>query len=235
MADLEEIARSIEKDLLERRIIVKQTYRDLDKNQDYYLISTPEVFKKDYIFIIVSGHPEIAGVWSNTLLSEGRIEESSMESYFKAFYKENWGLVALNPHYIEDDLVGTNYFNQLGKIIEVTTPETRFGFIGFSMGGRIIYNFLNINKSLVKKVIAIAQIDPVIQSFNWDKNIINSLENRTILFASSTDQYRFGAIASTLLDISSIPVEGIHGALPSRCLESIVNFFMTQVSRFQKK
>jgi len=231
MADVEEIAKSIEKDLLERRIIVKQTYKDLDKNQDYYLISTPDVFKKKDIFVIVSGHPEIAGIWSNTLLSEGRIEESSMESYFEAFYKENWGLLALNPHYIKDDLVGTNYFNQLEKIIEITTPETRFGFIGFSMGGRIIYDFLNTNKNLVEKVIAIAQIDPVIQSFNWDKNIINSLENRTILFASSTDKYRFGTIASALLKISSIPIEGIHGALPSRCLESIINFFMTQVSK----
>jgi hypothetical protein len=231
MVDVVEIARSIEKDLIQRRVIVKQTYRDLDKNQDYYLISTPDVFKKDYIFIIVSGHPEIAGVWSNTLLSEGRIEESSMESYFKAFHKENWGLVALNPHYIEDDLVGTNYLKQLGKIIEISAPESSFGFIGFSMGGRIIYDFLNNNKSLVKKVIAIAQIDPVIQSFNWDKNTINSLENRTILFASSTDKYRFGDIASRLLKISSVPVEGIHGALPSRCLERIVNFFMTQVSK----
>jgi len=231
MVDVGEIARSVEEDLLEREIIVKQTYRDLEKNQDYYLISTPDVFEKDHIFIIVSGHPEIAGVWSNTLLSEGRIEESSMESYFKAFSKENWGLVALNPHYIEDDLIGNNYFNQLGKIIEVAPPESRFGFIGFSMGGRIIYDFLNINKRLVQKVTAIAQIDPVIQSFKWDKNIINSLENRTILFASSTDQYRFGVMASKLLEISSIPLEGIHGALPSRCLENIVKFFMTQVSK----
>ena len=231
MVDVAEIAGSIEKDLLQRKVIVKQTYRDLDKNQDYYLISTPDVFKKDYIFIIVSGHPENAGVWSNTLLSEGRIEESSMESYFKAFHKENWGLVALNPHYIEDDLVGTNYLKQLGKIIEISAPESSFGFIGFSMGGRIIYDFLNNNKSLVKKVIAIAQIDPVIQSFNWDKNTINSLENRTILFASSTDKYRFGDIASRFLKISSVPVEGIHGALPSRCLERIVNFFMTHVSK----
>ena len=139
--------------------------------------------------------------------------------------------MALNPHYIEDDLIGTNYFNQLGKIIEITPPESKFGFIGISMGGRIIYDFLNSNKSLVKKVIAIAQIDPVIQSFNWDKNTINSLENRTILFASSTDKYRFGDIASRLLKISSVPVEGIHGALPSRCLERIINFFMTQVSK----
>jgi len=46
MVQVEEIAKSIEKDLLERRIIVKHTYRDLDKNQDYYLISTPDVFKK---------------------------------------------------------------------------------------------------------------------------------------------------------------------------------------------
>ena len=87
MVDVEEVARSVEEDLLERKIIVKQTFRDLDKNQDYYLISTPDIFKKDNIFIIVSGHPEIAGIWSNTLLSEGRIEESSMDSYFKAFYK----------------------------------------------------------------------------------------------------------------------------------------------------
>ena len=152
-----------------------------------------------------------------------------MESYFKAFHKENWGLLALNPHLIEDDLVGTNYFNQLKKIINVMKPKSRFGFIGFSMGGRIIYDFLNNNKNLIKKVIAIAQIDPVIQSFNWDKEIIKFLEKRTILFASSTDQYRFGITASCILGISSIQVEGIHGILPSRCLERTVNFFRAQI------
>ncbi len=228
MTEIKEIARAIEKDLLERRVIVKQTYRDLEKKQNFYLISTPDVFEKENLFIIVSGHPEIAGIWSNTLLSQGRLEESSMESYFKAFHKENWGLLALNPHLIEDDLVGTNYINQLKTIINVMKPKSRFGFIGFSMGGRIIYDFLNDNKHLIKKVIAIAQIDPVIQSFNWDKEIIKILEKRTILFASSTDQYRFGIIASAILEISSIQVEGMHGILPSRCLERTINFFRAQ-------
>ena len=151
-----------------------------------------------------------------------------MGSYFKAFHDEDWGLIALNPHLIEDDLVGTNYLNQLSRVLEEMNPKSMFGFIGFSMGGRIIYDFLNINKNIIKKVIAIAQIDPVIQSFNWDKNIISLLENRTILFASSTDQYRFGIITSALLSISSIPIEDIHGALPSKCLEQIISFFRTQ-------
>ncbi len=229
MTEIKKIAKSIEKDLLERRVIVKHTYRDLEKKQKYYLISTPDVFEKENLFIIVSGHPEIAGIWSYTLLSQGRLEESSMESYFKAFHKENWGLLALNPHLIEDDLVGTNYFNQLKKIINVMKPNSRFGFIGFSMGGRIIYDFLNNNKNLIKKVIAIVQIDPVIQSFNWDKQIIKFLEKRTILFASSTDQYRFGIIASTILGISSIQVEGIHGILPSQCLKRTIDFFRTKI------
>ena len=231
MTEIKEIARAIEKDLLERRVIVKQTYRDLEKKQEYYLISTPDVFEKDNLFIIVSGHPEIAGIWSNTLLSQGKLEESSMESYFNAFRKENWGLIALNPHLIEDDLVGTNYFNQLKKIINVMKPKSRFGFIGFSMGGRIIYDFLNNNKNLIKKVIAIAQIDPVVQSFNWDEEIIKTLENRTILFASSTDKYRFGIIASTILGISSIQIEGIHGLLPNRCLERTIDFFRAKIKK----
>ena len=153
-----------------------------------------------------------------------------MDSYFKGSQDEDWGLIALNPHLIEDDLVGTNYFNQLNKILEEMNPKSMFGFIGFSMGGRIIYDFLNANKHLIKKVIAIAQIEPVIQRFNWDKNVIGLLENRTILFASSTDQYRFGIIASALLSISGIPIEGLHGALPNKCLEQIIVFFRTQIS-----
>jgi hypothetical protein len=228
---VEEIARSIEKDLLERRVVVKQTFRDSEQKQDYYLLSTPDAFKKKNLFIIVSGHPEIAGVWSHTLLSKGRLEESSMESYFEAFYKENWGLLALNPHLIVDDLIGTNYFNQINKVLDLIKPKIRFGFIGFSMGGRIIYDFLNDNKNLIKKVIGIAQIEPVIQSFTWDIEIIKSLEERTLLFASSTDQYRFGIIASTILGIPNIQVEGIHGAIPSRCLEQTIKFFRDQVSQ----
>jgi hypothetical protein len=230
MKNVEEIARTVEKDLLDRKFIVKQNYIDEEKNQEYYLISTPDALKQQYIFIIVSGHPEIAGVWSHTLLSQGKIEESSMESYFKRFQDEGWGLIALNPHLIEDDIVGTNYIKQLNKVIKEVSAESSVGFIGFSMGPRIVYDFLSEHKNLIEKVISIAQIDPVIQSVGWDKDFIKILESKTILFASSTDQYRFGMVASALLEMSSIPVEGIHGEMPYNCLEKIIEFFKSQIS-----
>lgn len=227
MTSVEKIARNIEKDLSERGIITKYYYND---NPDDYLISTPDVLNKDYVFIIVSGHPEIAGVWSYTLLSHGRLEDSSMELYFKEFNKNAWGLIALNPHLIEDDLAGTTYFIQLNKILEDINPMTRIGFIGFSMGGRIIYDFLNTRKNVINRVVAIAQIDPVIQSFNWDKETMKFLEDRTILFASSTDQYKFGITASVILNIPNEAIEGIHGSLPNKSLSQILDFLRKKVS-----
>lgn len=229
MTDIREIARSIEKDLVEKGIILKLYYINNLTNQNYHLISTPDVFEKKIIFIIVSGHPEIAGVWSNTLLSKGDLENSSMEAYFKEFYKLGWGLIALNPHLNEDDLVGVNYINQIHQVLEKINSETKIGFIGFSMGGRIIYDFLNNNSSIIEKVIAIGQIDPVIQSFKWDKKIIELMKDRTVLFASSTDQYKFGIIASALLDISSISIEGIHGSLPNKCLIPIIDYIKSKL------
>ena len=228
MSDIREIAKKIEIDLLERKIIEKLEYNDKDQ-REIHLIATPDVLKRELIFIIVSGHPEIAGVWSNTLLSQGKLEESSMEAYFQKFYDEEWGLVALNPHLIDDDLVGTSYIYQINLLLNEIPPETKIGFIGFSMGGRIVYDYLNKYKDRIKKLIAIAQIDPVIQSFDWDKETIEKLNKNTILFASSTDQYRFGIIASAILNLSSIPIEGIHGSLPNKCLNKIIDFFRSQI------
>ena len=223
MKSVEEIAKEIERELLEKKIVNKLEY------QDYYLLSTPDALNRKNIFIIVSGHPEIAGVWSNTLLSQGQLTASSMESYFKAFHNEGWGLIALNPHLIQDDLVGTNYYNQIAQILKDSKPESNLGFIGFSMGGRIIYDFLNSNNKILERTIAIVQIDPVIQQFKWDPSIIDLLKSKTILFASSTDPYKFGIVSSHLLSISYLPIEGIHGTLPSKCLKEIIKFIKKEV------
>lgn len=228
---MREIAEKIEGRLLEKGIIVKVEFRDDENLKSTYLISTPSAFKKKYLFIIVPGYPEIAGVWSFTLLSQDKLTESSMESYFIEFDRENWGLVALNPHYINGDLEGINYFNQLAYITQNLKPKTKFGFIGFSMGGRIIYDYLNKNKKILENLIGIVQIDPVIQSLNYDSNFMRSLVDRTILFASSTDKYQFGLKASILLNIPNIPIEGIHGILPSKCLGKIIDYFKNQVKK----
>ncbi len=228
MTSIDDIAKNIETELCSSGISEKKTYMN-PENKEYYVLTTLNALNKENVFIIVSGHPEIAGVWSNTLLSQGRLDESSMESYFKTFHEEGWGLIALNPHLLEDDLVGTTYISQIETILKDIKSEAKIGFIGFSMGPRVIYDFIRNNEDLFDKIIAIAQIDPVIQSVNWDMELIKKLEAKTILFASSTDQYRFGLVASMLLSMENTPIKGIHGALPNRCLSQIIEFFKSKL------
>lgn len=64
-----------------------------------HLLVSPGAFDAGRVILVVSGVPEEAGVWSYTLLSQGRVEESSMRPYFAMARRRGWGVVALNPHH----------------------------------------------------------------------------------------------------------------------------------------
>ena len=51
---------------------------DRRNNSSFNVLTSPQLEDKDKILLVVSGIPEEAGVWSYTLLSQNRQEETSM-------------------------------------------------------------------------------------------------------------------------------------------------------------
>ena len=103
---------------------------------------TPNAFDKKLVAIAVLGYPEQAGVWSYTLLRQSRISESSMEPYFHEFGKHDFGLLAINPNFLGPDIEGDSFIYQLERVISDIADDKKIGFIGFSMGGKILVEFL---------------------------------------------------------------------------------------------
>ena len=222
MHQFDEVVKKIIDKLLGLNLAEKKELTD-EKNRNYYVIHTPNALINGFLCIIVSGHPEKVGVWSHTLLSMNKIQESSMEPFFQAFHHQNWGLLALNPHYIEDDLVGINYFNQLSEILAIVNPNTKLGFVSFSMGGRIIVEFLRRNENLIKRTVGLVLIDPIFNNFD-DKDLLQSIKEKVFLIASE-GQKSFGSIASIMFELPAAHIKGIHGEMPNKSLDKIIDFY----------
>jgi hypothetical protein len=109
---------------------------------EYFNLISPDAFEKGLIAIAVLGYPEQVGVWSYTLLSQSRIVESSMEPYFEEFARNDIGLIAINPNCIAPDFEGDSFIYQLEQVITDVASDTKISFIGFSMGGKILVDFL---------------------------------------------------------------------------------------------
>ncbi len=222
MHQFDEIVKNIIDKLLGLNLAEKKALTD-KVNKNHYVIHTPNALTNEFLCIIVSGHPEKVGVWSHTLLSMNKIQESSMEPFFQAFHDQDWGLLALNPHYIEDDLVGTNYFNQLREVLAQINSNTKLGFISFSMGGRIIVEFLRRNENLLKQTVGLVLIDPIFNNFD-DKDLLQSIKENVFLIASE-GQKSFGSIASLMFELPAVHIEGIHGEMPNKSLDKIIDFY----------
>jgi len=78
-------------EMLAAKLAQKKSYTDHRLGKDYWLLITPDAFDKELITIAVLGYPEQVGVWSFTLLGQSRIDETSMEPYFREFANQNLG------------------------------------------------------------------------------------------------------------------------------------------------
>ncbi|MHC4266206.1 MAG: alpha/beta fold hydrolase [Planctomycetota bacterium] len=204
----------------ERRI-----YTDERVDKEYWNLITPNAFDKKLIVIMVLGYPECAGVWSYTLLRQSRIRECSMESYFHEFGNNDFGLVAINPNFLGPDIEGDSFIYQLERVIADISTDKKMGFIGFSMGGKILIEFLERHPELLNRVVGLVLIDPTLPNRLKIENIRRLLDNDTLLIASEGEDNSPGEISSILLQIPKISFTGIHGEMPNKSLWEVIKFY----------
>ncbi len=229
-AELKKTAEQVVANMLAANIALKKFYTDERVGQEYSILITPNAFDKKLIAIAVLGYPEQVGVWSYTLLRQSRISESSMEPYFGEFAKHDFGLVAINPNCLGPDIEGDSFIYQLERIVADIAPDKKIGFIGFSMGGKVLVDFLQQRLELLDRVAGLVLIDPTLPNRLEVGNIRRLLDNDTLLIASQGELPSPGGIASALLQIPNISFSGIHGEMPNKALDQIIKFYQQRTT-----
>ncbi|MCH8120510.1 MAG: hypothetical protein IIC00_12370 [Planctomycetes bacterium] len=224
-AELKKIAEQVVANMLTANIAQQKFYTDKRLGKEYSILITPNAFDKKLIAIAVLGYPEQVGVWSYTLLRQSRLSESSMEPYFQEFAKHDFGLVAINPNCLGPDIEGDSFIYQLEQVVADIAPDRKIGFIGFSMGGKILIDFLQQRPELLDRVAGLVLIDPTLPNRLDVGNIRRLLDNDTLLIASQGEVHSPGEIASVLLQIPKISFGGIHGEMPNKALAQIIKFY----------
>ncbi len=224
-AELEKTAARIVADMVAAGVAQRKLYIDERLGKEYFNLITPGAFDKQLIVIAVLGYPERAGVWSYTLLSQSRISESGMEPYFREFGRCGFGLVAIDPNCFGPDIEGDSFVYQLERVVADVTPDRKIGFIGFSMGGKVVVEFMEQRPELLTRVAGLVLIDPTLPNRLSVRHIRPLLDDNTLLIASQGEDHSPGEIASALLEIPSISFAGIHGQMPNKALGRIIEFF----------
>ncbi|MHC4890781.1 MAG: hypothetical protein ACYTEO_15105 [Planctomycetota bacterium] len=229
-SELKKIAAQVVANMLAADMARKKLYTDQRVGKEYWNLITPNAFDKKLIAIAVLGYPEQAGIWSYTLLRQSHISESSMEPYFREFERHNFGLVAINPNCLGPDIEGDSFIYQLERVVDDIAPDKKIGFIGFSMGGRIVVDFLQQRCELLGRVAGLVLIDPTLPNRLEVGNIRRLLDNDTLLIASQGEDTSPGEIASVLLQIPKISFPGIHGEMPNKALGQIIKFYQQRTT-----
>ncbi len=147
-----------------------------------------------------------------------------MEYYFREFTKNDIGLVAVNPNFFNPDIEGGSFIYQLERVIADIAADKKIGFIGFSMGGKILVEFLEQRPELLERVAGLALIDPTLPGRLKVENIRGLLDKDTLLIASEGENSP-GEISAMLLEIPKISFGGIHGEMPNKSLGEIIRFY----------
>ncbi len=148
-----------------------------------------------------------------------------MESYFHEFGRSNFGLVAINPNFFGPDIEGDSFVYQLERVVADIAADKKIGFIGFSMGGKILVEFLEQRPELLERVVGLVLIDPMLPNRLKVENIRRLLDNDTLLIASEGEVNSPGEISSMLLHIPRISFPGIHGEMPNKSLGEVIKFY----------
>jgi pimeloyl-ACP methyl ester carboxylesterase len=224
-AELRKTTGQIVANMISTKLAQKKVYTDNRLGKDYFNLITLNAFEKQLIAVAVLGYPEQVGVWSYNLLSQSRIDESSMEPYFHEFAQNDFGLVAINPNCIAPDIEGDSFIYQLERVTADIALDKKIGFIGFSMGGKVVVDFLQQHPELLDRTAGLVLIDPTLSNRLDVGNIRRLLDNNTLLIASKGETYSPGDIASVLLQIPKISFPGIHGEMPNKALPQIIDFY----------
>ncbi|MHC5117375.1 MAG: hypothetical protein ACYSO7_03700 [Planctomycetota bacterium] len=226
---LQKMTDTIVAEMLSANVAQKKFYIDNRTGNEYWNLVTPAAFDKDLVIIAVLGYPERAGVWSYTLLRQSHINESSMKPYFDKFRNQGYGLIAINPNLLSPDIEGDSYIYQLDQVITDIDADKKIGFIGFSMGGKILVDFLEKRPELLGRILGLALIDPTLPNRMKNDAIRSLLDHDTLLVASEGEVNSPGKIASILLEIPAMSLAGIHGEMPNKSLKQVLNFFQERM------
>ena len=142
----------------------------------------------------------------------------------------DFGLVAIDPNYFGPDIDGDSFIYQLEQVIADIAPDTKIGFIGFSMGGRILVEFLEQRPQLLDRVAGLVLIDPTLPNRLRVENIRRLLDNNTLLIASEGEVISPGEIASALLAIEKTSIAGIHGEMPNKAVGHVIEFYKARMA-----
>ena len=224
-AQLQKTADQLVAKMLAAGVAEEKRYTDQRVGREYSVLITPGAFDRELIVTAVLGYPERVGVWSYTLLRQSRHDESSMESYFREFAEHGFGLVAIDPNVFGADIEGDSFVYQLEQVAADVGGEKKMGYIGFSMGGKILIEFLEQRSELLERVAGLALIDPTLSNRLKVENIRPLLDTKTLLIASQGEVTSPGEIASVLLEIPKISFPGIHGEMPNKALAEIIAFY----------
>lgn len=224
-ASLREATDRVVAEMIAAGVAEKRLYTDERVGKQYPNLVSRNAFDKKLIGIAVLGYPELAGVWSYTLLGQSRVSESSMEPYFREFGEHDLGLAVVNPNYFEPDIEGDSFVYQLESVVADIGSDAKMVFIGFSMGGRIVVEFLEQRCELLGRVAGLVLIDPTLPNRLRIGNIRRLLDSDTLLIASEGEVTSPGEIASLLLEIPKVSFPGIHGEMPNKALSEVIRFF----------
>ncbi len=229
--EVEAVVGRVVAEMVTAGVAEKRGYVDERVGGEYWNLITPGAFERRVVVIAVLGYPERVGVWSYTLLGQGRVDESSMAAYFREFGRHDIGLVAIDPNVFGPDMEGETFVYQLDRVVAGIGADQRLGFIGFSMGGKILVDYLGQRSEVRDRTAGLVLIDPTLPNRLDVANIRPLLDNDTLLIASEGEVTSPGEIASALLGIDKISFGGIHGEMPGKALGEIVRFFEKRLNR----
>ncbi len=224
MSSEREITCQLVDDMVSRGIVEKLVESGDRNNDEYWLLASPDALEKEAIVVVAIGYPEIAGVWSYTLLRQERIPETSMEAYFQTLAANGIGMVVINPNCTEPDMEGSSFVCQLEKLFERIPASARVALIGFSMGGGMILRFLDGNPGTIEDICGLVLLDPALPGKLKLGKVRDLLNDRTLLIASEGEDRSPGKIAAMLLGIPAQGIDGIHGEMPAKSHNIIMKF-----------
>lgn len=93
------------------------------------------------------------------------------------------------------------------------------------MGGRIAIEFLERRPDILDRMAGLVLIDPTLRHRMPIEPLRSLLDRDTLLVASHAQPDSPGRITSALLEIPAAGFPGIHGEMPNRALNRILDFY----------
>ncbi len=214
-------------EMIKNHLAESLDFTNENNGTEFRVLITPDILQKNNIVLIVSGAPEEAGVWSYTLLSRGRTEETSMENYFKMARDTGWGMIALNPHGRGKEEGKEEYLMQLETVLQLINtnqPKKNILLFCFSAGGPVVLELLNNHPEVAETIQTILLVDttpPPLTKKMFSEGLKKVLTNTTLFGLQDENDVinPWVSVTSSILGLEPVLVKAeMHGEMPSKVL-----------------